>query len=68
MTPEQAIARLNSMAQASHRAYLERLGEELPTKIPANAPAVAMFSRYNALLDAIEVVRQIHAKETSHAA
>jgi len=30
------------------------------------ASAVAMFSRYNALLDAIEIVRKIKAEETSH--
>ena len=67
MTPEQAIARLNSMAQASHRAYLERIGMETPTSADGVAgPAVAMSSRYDALLDAIEIVRKIHAEETSH--
>ena len=67
MTPEQAISRLNSMAQASHRAYLERIGMEPPTSADGvAAPAVAMSSRYKALLDAIEIVRQIHAEETSH--
>jgi len=64
MTPEQAIKRLNSMAQASHRAYLERIGMEAPTSADGVAgPAVAMFSRYNALMDAIEVVRKIHETE-----
>jgi len=67
MTPEQAIARLNSMAQASHRAYMERIHMEPPTSADgAESPAVAMFSRYNALLDAIEIVRKIHAEETNH--
>jgi len=65
MTPEQAIKRLNSMAQASHRAYLERIGMKPSTATTSEieAPAVAMFSRYNALMDAIEVVRKIHETE-----
>ena len=63
MTPEQAIARLNSMAQASHRAYMAQL---VPANSPERESLAAMLARYNALLDAIEIVRQIHAEETSH--
>ena len=61
MTPEQAIGMLNLKAAAAHRAYLESIAAR-----DGNAKCVAHMSRHNALLDAIEIVRQIHAEETSH--
>jgi hypothetical protein len=60
MTPEQAIARLNASAQASHRAFLQACEKAETGRDPA---AAAMLARYNAFLDAIEVVRKIYAEE-----
>lgn len=63
MTPEQAIAQLNGQATEAHRRFLDACARATDHDDTASA---AMLARYNALLDAIEIVRQIHAEETSH--
>jgi hypothetical protein len=62
MTPEQAIKLLNIKAAAAHRAYLENLASRGDT-----AWTTACLARHNALLDAVEIVREIHEQESSHA-
>lgn len=68
LIPEQAIARLNTMAGDAHRAYLEKIGIEPPTSSSSglSGDASALYGRYLALLDAIEVVRKIRTREVSH--
>ena len=60
MTPEQAIGLLNIKAAAAHRAYLETVAGRGDT-----AHSTACLARHNALLDAVEIVRQIHAEEAA---
>jgi len=55
MTVEQALAELNRQAANAHR---HLFGERVDPRAAAE-----MGGRYNALLDAIEVVRRIHAEE-----
>jgi hypothetical protein len=62
MTPEQAIGMLNIKAAAAHRAYLETVAGRGDT-----AHSTACLARHNAILDCIDVVRQIHEQESSHA-
>ena len=64
MNVDQAIAQLNSKAAEAHRRFLDACTHATTAPDPA---AAAMLARYNALLDAIETVRQIHTEEASHA-